>query len=131
MDKESVVVTHTTALHVLERTVQDIEEKNLHLSTSNTALTKTVEDLGVQLTLLEVEKNGLRGQLEALKLSGDVTSVLDTQKVRTRLYCIYCVVLYCIAHPCFLFHIYPGTLDPKFISITKPIHLIILNSLFH
>ena len=86
LDRESIVAAHTAALHALERTVQDTEQKNLIFSNSNTTLSNTVEDLGVKLSVSEGEKEELKSQLEALKLSGDVTSVLDTQKVSMRLY---------------------------------------------
>ena len=82
LDNDAVLTAHTAALHVLERNVQDAEESNLILTITNNALTKTVEELGVQLSLLEREKEELKSQIEAVKLSGDVTSVLDSQKVR-------------------------------------------------
>jgi hypothetical protein len=81
-DNDAVLTAHTAALQVLERNVEEAEERNLILSITNTALTKTVEELGVQLSLLEREKEELKRQIEAVKLSGDVTSVLDSQKVR-------------------------------------------------
>jgi chromosome segregation ATPase len=81
LDNDAILTAHTAALHVLERNVQEAEESNLILTITNTALTKTVEELGVKLSLFVREKEELKSQIEAVKLSGDVTAVLDSQKV--------------------------------------------------
>jgi hypothetical protein len=101
LDNDAVLTAHTAALHVLERSVQEAEERNLILTITNTALTKTVDELSIQLSLLEREKEELKSQIESVKLSGDVTAVLDSQKVRHNHHirldsiALYCIGLHC------------------------------------